>query len=236
MMRKASQVYGWALGTLALGLLAVAAWSQTPGGAETIRITLYVPADAKVTVDGNPTKQTGPVRRFESPRVQPNKKYHYTFEITWMEKDEEQSIKKRVPVRVGDNTFDFRPSKGKTGDGSKKDGRKVDEAKKDEGKKPEDTAKKDEDGKKDDKKPEDEKKPADGKKAKDEKELKDKKKGPDDGAAAPRSRDFLFTYAATVTGLKPGQEGRIWVPIPPSNDVQRVRVVSQAGPFHRRTA
>ena len=35
-----------------------------------------------------------------------------------------------------------------------------------------------------------------------------------------RSRTFQFTYAAVVTGLKPDQTARIWVPAAQSNDDQ----------------
>jgi transglutaminase-like putative cysteine protease len=41
----------------------------------------------------------------------------------------------------------------------------------------------------------------------------------------PRSRTFQFTYSATVTGLKPGQEARVWVPVPQSAPAQDVTVV-----------
>ena len=58
------------------------------------------------------------------------------------------------------------------------------------------------------------------------------KTNPDDkGASAPRAREFLFTYAATVTGLRPGQAARVWVPVPPSNEDQRVRAVPRPQPF-----
>ena len=45
--------------------------------------------------------------------------------------------------------------------------------------------------------------------------------------AEVRSRTFQFTYAAVVTGLKPEQTARIWLPVAPSNDDQDVSVVSK---------
>ena len=42
--------------------------------------------------------------------------------------------------------------------------------------------------------------------------------------ATPRSRSFLFTYAATVTGLQPGESARIWLPLAASNDDQEVKI------------
>jgi transglutaminase-like putative cysteine protease len=48
-----------------------------------------------------------------------------------------------------------------------------------------------------------------------------------DQETIPRSRTFQFTYAATVTGLKPGQAARIWIPAPPVTAEQDVEVVSK---------
>ncbi len=45
-----------------------------------------------------------------------------------------------------------------------------------------------------------------------------------------RSRTFRFTYAAVVTGLKPEQSARIWLPVPPSNDDQDAAIVSRELP------
>lgn len=55
-----------------------------------------------------------------------------------------------------------------------------------------------------------------------------------DGAAAaqsaPKSRDFLFTYAATITGLPPGRAARVWLPTPSDDADQTVTLVSQQLP------
>jgi Transglutaminase-like superfamily len=48
--------------------------------------------------------------------------------------------------------------------------------------------------------------------------------------AAPKSREFYFTYKATVTGLEPGKTARVWLPVPPSNEDQRVMVVKKDAP------
>src|SRR5205085_2926084 len=45
-------------------------------------------------------------------------------------------------------------------------------------------------------------------------------------AAEPaKTRDFTFRYVATVTGLKPGQTARLWLPVPPSDEDQDVRII-----------
>ncbi len=51
-------------------------------------------------------------------------------------------------------------------------------------------------------------------------------------APAPKeakNRTFQFTYAATVTGLEPEQKARVWIPVPPSNDDQTVKIVDDKG-------
>jgi Transglutaminase-like superfamily len=45
-----------------------------------------------------------------------------------------------------------------------------------------------------------------------------------------KSREFLFTYSAKVTGLDNGQTVRIWLPIPPSNSDQQVTIEKQELP------
>jgi hypothetical protein len=52
--------------------------------------------------------------------------------------------------------------------------------------------------------------------------------------ATPKSRDFVFSFGATVTGLKPGQTARIWVPVPPSDRQQRVKVLKRNLPGQAR--
>jgi transglutaminase-like putative cysteine protease len=41
-----------------------------------------------------------------------------------------------------------------------------------------------------------------------------------------KSRTFEFTYAATVSGLKPQQSARIWLPVPTDNDEQKIEIVT----------
>jgi len=49
-------------------------------------------------------------------------------------------------------------------------------------------------------------------------------------ADEPRTRNFKFTYEASVTGLKPGQQARIWVPVPQTTDDQEVLHVEMSLP------
>jgi transglutaminase-like putative cysteine protease len=45
-----------------------------------------------------------------------------------------------------------------------------------------------------------------------------------------KHRTFKFTYSATVTGLAPGKVARIWIPIPPTNEDQDVKIISKELP------
>jgi transglutaminase-like putative cysteine protease len=56
----------------------------------------------------------------------------------------------------------------------------------------------------------------------------------DDKPKPARVRTFRFTYAATVTDLKPGELARIWLPIPPSNEEQQVEIVEKDLPVAGR--
>ncbi len=69
------------------------------------RAVLHVrlPADARLSVDGQKTKQTGALRRFFSPPLDPGKSYHYTFEWTYRQDGKSVTGKKIVNVRAGDD-------------------------------------------------------------------------------------------------------------------------------------
>lgn len=54
--------------------------------------------------------------------------------------------------------------------------------------------------------------------------------------AKPQARTFRFTYAATVSGLKPGQTARVWVPVPPSTTEQDVTILKRELPAEGRIA
>src|SRR5262245_9604689 len=41
---------------------------------------------------------------------------------------------------------------------------------------------------------------------------------------------FTFTYQATVTGLKEGQEARIWLPVPSTSPEQEVKIDAKSLP------
>jgi transglutaminase-like putative cysteine protease len=54
------------------------------------------------------------------------------------------------------------------------------------------------------------------------------------GEEPATKRTFLFTYAGAVTGLKPGEKARVWLPVPPTNEDQEVKLESQQLPAEPR--
>ena len=56
------------------------------------------------------------------------------------------------------------------------------------------------------------------------------------GGSPAKSREFDFTCSAKVTGLRPGETARIWLPMPPSNEDQEAGLVKQVLPCEAETA
>jgi uncharacterized protein (TIGR03000 family) len=75
----------------------------------TARVTVRLPADATLWVDGKPTKQTGAVREFVTPPVlRAGQTYRYTFRAEWSEDGRTVSRERPADVRAaGAVTLDF---------------------------------------------------------------------------------------------------------------------------------
>src|SRR6516162_1401284 len=43
----------------------------------------------------------------------------------------------------------------------------------------------------------------------------------------PRHRHFEFTYGGEITGLPAGEMARVWLPVPPTDAEQKVRIESK---------
>ncbi len=73
------------------------------------RVTVRLPADAKLWVDGKPTKQTGAVREFVTPRVlKAGLTYQYTLRAEWAADGKMIVRDKPVKVRAtGASEVDF---------------------------------------------------------------------------------------------------------------------------------
>ena len=84
-----------------LVLAAAPLQGQGPERVATLRVRL--PAGAKLRIDDYETQQTGPLRRFVSPPLEPGKSYHYTFVAEWMPGNnyETYTVTRKVKVEAG---------------------------------------------------------------------------------------------------------------------------------------
>jgi len=64
-------------------------------------IVVRLPATATLTIQSDPTQQTGPERTFLSTPLEPGKNYVYTLEATWNEGGQPRTIVRQLKVRAG---------------------------------------------------------------------------------------------------------------------------------------
>jgi uncharacterized protein (TIGR03000 family) len=64
-------------------------------------IIVRLPADARLTLDGEPTRSTGDTRTFETPPLEPGKTFHYRLEATLDRKGEKERTSQNIEVRAG---------------------------------------------------------------------------------------------------------------------------------------
>lgn len=91
----------------AFAFMILSAWfglTPAPTRAQEKAVTLIVrvPADAQVEVQGQKTKQTGAVRRFDSPPLAVGRDYTYTLKATWKEAGQEKTREVDVTVVPGE--------------------------------------------------------------------------------------------------------------------------------------
>jgi uncharacterized protein (TIGR03000 family) len=68
----------------------------------TIRVTL--PADARLTVDGQPTRSISAERLFLSPPLEPGQDFRYTFRAEFLREGKTVTVQRDVIVRAGRET------------------------------------------------------------------------------------------------------------------------------------
>jgi uncharacterized protein (TIGR03000 family) len=102
------------LAALAVGGMAATAYaddrptSDAPKVRRPMRITIRVPAGAKVWFDGEPTAQTGTTRAFVSPPLEPGRDYHYEVRAQWPDGAGTVERTRRLSFRAGDTiALDF---------------------------------------------------------------------------------------------------------------------------------
>jgi uncharacterized protein (TIGR03000 family) len=76
----------------------------TPTTDTSARISVKVPAGARVSFDGTPTSSMGSVREFTSPPLTPNSRYTYQVQARWDENGREVTQTQQVEVRAGGHT------------------------------------------------------------------------------------------------------------------------------------
>jgi uncharacterized protein (TIGR03000 family) len=73
-----------------------------------VHLTVKVPNDARVWIQGAEMDLSGPVREFVSPSLTPGSEYRYTVRATWSENGREVSRTRKVDVMPGDHvSVDF---------------------------------------------------------------------------------------------------------------------------------
>ena len=72
--------------------------------ANTAKVYVTLPADAKLTIDGTPTVSTSETRLFESPSLTPGKTFFYVLKATVVRDGKTETVTKEVTVRAGEAT------------------------------------------------------------------------------------------------------------------------------------
>jgi uncharacterized protein (TIGR03000 family) len=65
-------------------------------------LDVRVPADAQIWFDGEPTSQTGSIRSFVSPPLEPGKSFTYEIRARWVDNGNVVDLIKQVQVHAGD--------------------------------------------------------------------------------------------------------------------------------------
>jgi uncharacterized protein (TIGR03000 family) len=72
-----------------------------PATDNTARVTLTVPAGARVTFGGAATSSTGTVREYQSPPLTPGRPYTYDVEATWSDNGKEVTQTQHINLTAG---------------------------------------------------------------------------------------------------------------------------------------
>jgi uncharacterized protein (TIGR03000 family) len=68
------------------------------------RLLVRLPADARLTIDGEATRSTGQMRRFISPPLAPGQTFRYTLRVEVTRDGKRQGETKEVTVRAGEES------------------------------------------------------------------------------------------------------------------------------------
>lgn len=77
-----------------------------PGANGSARMTVQLPADAQLWIDGQPTSQTGSVRSFETPVVlDPGREYSYHLKAQWVANGQPVTRERKVTFHAGNQAM-----------------------------------------------------------------------------------------------------------------------------------
>jgi uncharacterized protein (TIGR03000 family) len=90
--------------------------AATPARQETASLTVVVPADAEVFIEGDPTMETGTERRFVTPPLTVGAKYRYTIRARWSQDGAPVDKTRKVQITGGAKvSIDFTTPEGDGG-------------------------------------------------------------------------------------------------------------------------
>jgi len=85
------------------GAPAAAAVTPVPGPAPA-RLLVRLPAAARLTIDGEPTRSQGDTRRFVSPPLEPGRRFVYVLRAEMVRDGKKVTEAREVPVRAGEES------------------------------------------------------------------------------------------------------------------------------------
>jgi uncharacterized protein (TIGR03000 family) len=78
--------------------------SQGPAGPAPATIVVTLPAEARLTIDGQATTSTSATRVFVTPDLTPDREFHYTFKAEWVVDGRPVVATKKVTITAGNRT------------------------------------------------------------------------------------------------------------------------------------
>src|SRR5581483_1432007 len=82
----------------------VATWAAAAEPSQPATLLIYLPADAKLTFDDQPTTSTSATRQFITPPLEPGKTYYYILQAQTTRGDQTVTVRQKVQVRAGEET------------------------------------------------------------------------------------------------------------------------------------
>jgi uncharacterized protein (TIGR03000 family) len=81
----------------------VPVYVQAPAAAPAT-VVVRLPAGARLTFDGTPTRSAGATRSFQSPPLEPGRTYHYTLAAEVIHDGQKLTVTREVAVRAGQDS------------------------------------------------------------------------------------------------------------------------------------